>query len=178
VSTTGEPPASTSRMPNEPDPIDTAWHIHDALCDWTGKVDAKASFALSIESAVLIAILALATDDHRLTNLHHVSRVLFLAGIVGVIVGVLAAVVAVCPQIREKEVNESWQDNMIFFGHLKHWKQDALTAALKSHELLPMLSRQLIVMSEIAWKKHRLLQVSLICAVIGTALVGIAAMTK
>ena len=38
------------------DATDTAWRIHGALVDWTGKVDTKASFALTIESDVLMRL--------------------------------------------------------------------------------------------------------------------------
>ncbi len=49
-----------------------------------------------------------------------------------------------------------------------------MKAALVEKDLLPVLTRQIVAMSEVAWLKHRLLQASMTGAVVGTALVAIA----
>ncbi len=159
-------------------PVETAWHIHDSLRDWTGKVDSKASFALTIESGVLVAVLALAAGDHRLAALAGVAEAFFIAGIAAVVLATLCSVGAVRPQIKERAVEGQWNENFIFFGHLKFWKDDELERALQERDVLPMLARQLIVMSEIAWKKHRLLKWSLTLLVLGCAFLGTAAALK
>jgi hypothetical protein len=48
------------------DAVATAWRLHASLADWTGRIDAKASFALTIESAVLAGVGASAGTDHGL----------------------------------------------------------------------------------------------------------------
>ena len=51
------------------DTLDTAWRIHGALVDWTGKVDAKASFAFALESAGLGVIVTLSGRDRLFEKL-------------------------------------------------------------------------------------------------------------
>jgi hypothetical protein len=157
---------------------DIGWRIHDALRDWTGKVDAKASFALTIESAVLAATVALSGKDGRLSALHHDSLLTYRIGIALLGIAALAAVAAVIPQIRSGPTEREWRNNFIFFGHLRHWQPDHLAEAWASSEVLPVLARQAVVMSKIAWRKHRELQLSLSAAVLGTAALVTAAAIK
>ena len=49
----------------------------------------------------------------------------------------------------------------MFFGHLRHWNSDNLAKALSERDILPVLSRQIVNMSCIAWGKHRSVQLSL-----------------
>ena len=49
-------------------PLDTAWKIHAAVVDWTGKVDSKASFASAIESGLMVGIIAATRDDGPLAH--------------------------------------------------------------------------------------------------------------
>ncbi|MFJ4671630.1 hypothetical protein [Kitasatospora purpeofusca] len=55
-------------MSNE-EAVKTAWQIHASSTEVTGRVDAKASFALTIESAALGAIVALSGAGVRLGRL-------------------------------------------------------------------------------------------------------------
>jgi len=71
------------------------------------------------------------------------------------------------PQIRRRRTKTEWRDDFIFFGHLRHWKDDDLAAAWASHDPAPVLARQAVAMSKIAWRKHGLLQLSLTTAVLG-----------
>lgn len=158
------------------DPIETAWRIHGAVADWTGKVDTKATFALTIESAVLVGIVALSGDGHRLSGLHGFgSQFVYWFGISLLVVGVLCAVKAVAPGLRHKKLPVEQRDNFIYFGHLKSWDPSRLETALKDKDILPVLSRQLVVMSKIAWHKHQMVLASLVSSVAGTAVVALAA---
>src|SRR3712207_62647 len=118
---------------SQQDPVDTAWRIHGAIADWTGKVDTKASFVLTIESALLVK-----------------------------------------PRVRRRDMADEWRDNFVFFGHRQSWRPEDLEAALAERSVLPVLTRQLVNMSKIAWRKHLLVEVSMLCAVVGTALVSLA----
>lgn len=158
------------------DPIDTAWRIHGAITDWTGKVDAKASFALAIESAILAGVITLSADDHLLADLSGWKELwTYRLGVALLVAAVLAVMSVVLPRLRGRRTKSEWRSNFIYFGHLRHWPPDQLTDALQDEPLLPALSHQLVKMSEIAWRKHRALQVSLWLSVVGTALVGVAA---
>ena len=88
-------------------------------------------------------------------------------------VAVLCAAAAVVPQIRGRLARRNWQDNFIYFGHLRSWTPRNLEEALLDMELLPVLTRQLVAMSKIAWIKYRLVQVSLILAVLGALLITV-----
>ncbi|WP_422744754.1 Pycsar system effector family protein [Micromonospora sp. WMMD754] len=160
-----------------PDSTDTAWKIHAALADWTGKVDAKASFALTIESAVLAGAVGLSNSGSRFGNLHGVWPLLtFWVGVGLLAVAVVLAVLVVMPRTRNKNVPTEWPANFIYFGHLQHWSPEPLEQALRDLDPLPMLSRQLVVMSRIACTKHRRVQESLAAALVGAFLVAIAGM--
>ncbi len=162
--------------PQPPEATETAWRIHAAISDWTRKVDTKASFALGIESAVLAGVVTLAGDGHRLAGLTGRWEILFFwLGVAFLISGVLAAVSVVRPRLRDENLVWEARDNFIYFGHLQHWEADELAKALAERPALPVLTRQLINMSKIAWRKHQAVQWSMTLAVVGTLLVGIAA---
>jgi hypothetical protein len=157
--------------------IENAWKIHGMLADWTGKVDAKASFALAVESAVVATIVTLAGDKGRLSHLTGAwQNGFYWSGLVLLLAAVIAVITVVVPQLRSKKLAKERSENFIYFGHLRHWNSDELCVALERKDILPVLSRQLVHMSNVAWRKHRLLQVSLLLSVLGTALVGIAAL--
>lgn len=156
---------------------ENAWKIHQALTEWTGKVDAKASFALAAESAILAGVVTLAGDGRRLSNLQDVpEQLLFWAGLTSLVLAVILVVAVVTPQLRKQRLAHEWPANYIYFGHLKHWDSDQLASHLRTDDILPVLARQLTAMSAIAWTKHRRLQVSLALATLGSALVGTAAL--
>jgi predicted RecA/RadA family phage recombinase len=160
----------------EPDPVDTAWRIHALQVDWTGKVDSKASFALAIESAILLAIISLAGGGRRLSGLTGFwINTFFWSGVVVLVGSLLCVALVVRPRLRSPKVYGERLSNFIYFGHLKDWDPDRLQEALSKEDVLPMLSRQLINMAKIAWLKHRLLQVSMTGTTIGAALVAVAA---
>ena len=157
--------------------IEQAWRIHGALADWTGKVDAKASFALAGESAVIATIIALSDAGRRLSDLSGwVEHVLYWAGLALLVAAATVVISVVTPQLRADKTAAEWPENFIFFGHLRHWDSVQLASALENNDVLPVLSRQLVAMSAIAWKKHRRLQLSLSLSVLGTAFVGVAAL--
>jgi hypothetical protein len=157
------------------DPIDTAWRIHAAQVDWTGKVDAKASFALTIESAVLAGAVALSKSNDRFSNLQGSFPLLtFWTGVALLVTAVVLAVLVVTPRTRDKNIPTEWPNNFIYFGHLQHWTPEALESALRVADPLPMLSRQLVAMGRIACTKHTLVKWSMRAAVPGAFLIVIA----
>ncbi|MFB7010269.1 MULTISPECIES: Pycsar system effector family protein [unclassified Streptomyces] len=157
------------------DPLETAWKIQAALADSTGKADTKASIALSLQSTVLALLGVLATSGHGMGSRSVTSQALLWAGGCILLCGALLAAAAVTPNLRLERKGPGPDDDYLFFGHLRHFEPEALEAALRSGSALSALSRQIIVMSEIAWTKHRRVQLSLLLAVMGCATLGASA---
>lgn len=158
-----------------PDPIDTGWRIHSALIDWTGKVDSKATFALTLESAILAGVITLSTGGRALSGLTGLSIAFYWAGIVALGLAVLAAVSVVRPKLRSAHLLKESDKHFIYFGHLNHLEPFQVESRLKHADFLPVLSQQLVQMSKIAWKKHEAVQWSLTLAPAGVALLGLSA---
>ncbi|MFF9101946.1 Pycsar system effector family protein [Streptomyces rubrogriseus] len=163
-------------MSGSSDPYETAWRVHTALGEWTARVDAKASFALTLESAALAGIVALSDKNRLFSNLTGFSvRGPLWAGILLILVGAVLAIFVVTPRLRSREkLKEEFAENFIYFGHLQFWQPEALTRTLQDQDILPILSAQLVNMSKIAWRKHRFVQLSFLLAGLGGALVFIA----
>ncbi|MER6047716.1 DUF5706 domain-containing protein (plasmid) [Streptomyces sp. BHT-5-2] len=157
------------------DPLETAWRIQAALADWTGKADTKASIALSVQSTVLALVGVLATSGHGAAARSAPGQALLWAGGCILLCGALLAAAAVAPNLRLERRGPGPDDDYLFFGHLRHFEPEALEAALRSGSALSALSRQIVVMSEIAWTKHRRVQFSFVLAVMGCAVVGASA---
>lgn len=175
----GSLPADRNDGAGTADPVDTAWRIHQALSDWTGQVDAKASFVLSIESAALAVVVGLSGADHRFGQLRGFwAQLLFWSGVAVLVLALLAAVSVVAPRTRANQLRGEWRSNFIYFGHLRHWRPEELAAQLRRADPLPALTRQLVIMSEIAWQKHRKVQNSFVLAIAGAALIALAAVFR
>jgi hypothetical protein len=158
------------------DARETAWRIHGAVGEWTGRVDAKASFALTLESAALAGIVALSDNGHRFSHLHgYGARVPLWIGAALILAGAALAILVVAPRLRKKKtlVAEA-SDHFVYFGHLQFWDPSALAQKLEQQDMLPVLSTQLVNMSKIAWRKHRFVQLSFALAALGGVLVFIA----
>ncbi|MEU9256634.1 Pycsar system effector family protein [Streptomyces sp. NPDC048270] len=137
------------------DPRDTARRIHEALGEWTARVDTKgASFARAVESAAVAGIVALSDKGHIFDNLTGL-RVLapLWAGIFLVMAGALCTITVVAPRLRSrKQLQAEAPDHFTYFGHLQFWDPTALAQKLDQQDMLPILSNRLINMSKIAWK--------------------------
>nr|WP_170949063.1 Pycsar system effector family protein [Rhodococcus sp. 06-621-2] len=149
------------------DPVETAWKIHAAIVDWTGKVDTKASFTLTIESALLGGVVALSGDGRVFHDLGGFSIVWYVLGVVTLMLSVLSVVAVVRPRLRKGGLKSEARENFVYFGHLRHLDAAAVQHHLETSDLLPVLSKQLVEMSKIAWTKHRLVQVSMSLAPLG-----------
>ncbi|MEI4745895.1 MAG: Pycsar system effector family protein [Rhodococcus qingshengii] len=157
------------------DPVDTAWKIHSALTDWTGKVDTKASFALTIESALLVGVVTLSSKDRIFNHLSGWAVFWYVLGIALLVLGVVCAAWVVRPRLRASNLVPEAQSNFIYFGHLRELTPDVVQDHLENTPILPVLSKQLVEMSKIAWIKHRMVQVSMTIAPFGVLALGICA---
>lgn len=151
--------------------LDNAWKIHAAQVDWTGKVDAKASFAFALESAVIATTVALSADGRLFSSLPPgVVSVFYWLGLLFLAAGSFFALVVVRPRLKASQIERSSAENFIYFGHAQYWESDDLAVALKERDILPVVTRQIVVMAEIAWQKHRWVQHSMTLGGVGGAL--------
>lgn len=142
--------------------VEFAWKVHAALDSWTGKVDTKASIVLAIESAAFAFAASLSKKGERFADLGGSNLCFYRVGMGLLLVAGLLALAVVFPQLKGRDAKRSWRENMIYFGHLRHWEPSALTVALRQERpVLDQLAAQLVKMGQIAWRKHRLLQASL-----------------
>jgi hypothetical protein len=129
--------------------LETAWRIHDAQADWTGKVDNKASFAVTLHTAMLtVSIVLFDNLSGALQN------TLFALAALALSVGAILAASVVAPRLRPRGLRQGARSNYIYFGHARHWSPDELTNSLRVEDPLPQLSRQIVVMAQISWTKH------------------------
>ncbi|MGW6006203.1 Pycsar system effector family protein [Oerskovia enterophila] len=148
-----------------PPPVETAWRIHDAQADWTGKVDAKAAFALTIHTALLaVAVTRVAKLEGWL------EQSLFWVCVASLLVGAGLAANVVTPRLRAKGLREASKVNSIYFGHVRFLDPNELARRLRREDPLPQLSRQIVVMAQIAWTKHIRVGWSIWLGVFGGAL--------
>lgn len=152
-------------------PLDTAWRIHQIQSEWTSRVDTKATFAFTIESAAIATVVALTAKDRLYSSLTEWWLIaLYVAGVALLLISAGLAALVVIPRLRKKAAAREAYENFIYFGHARLWTADRLEDALKSHDILPQLSRQIINMAEIAWVKHIRVQWSFGLGVLGGAI--------
>ena len=154
--------------------ISTAWSVHSALGDWTGRVDGKASIFLTLEAALLAAIINASGHDGRLAEEVLETRfetITYWVGISLLCASILFAAGVVTPQLRRwrsRKGGTEWKKGIVYFGHLRHWDPaDLKRELLNQPEALESLSRQMVRMSEISWRKHSWAQFSMTLAALG-----------
>lgn len=146
------------------DPVQHAWNVHAAVQDWSKQAETKASFLLTIESALLVyfggRVPKLNQDDLTPDEFYWIQIAMF-CGLAVLAGAVYQLVVVVYPRLRGKQLAaESW-NNAIYFGHLMHQSPAAIENTLRRRDALPQLAKQLQVTSKIAWAKHRRLKRSI-----------------
>ena len=166
---------STSGKGNDSNTYDFAWHVHDTLVSWTGQVDTKASIALAIEVSLIGFVSAQSVKGGPLSGLHSYRFYLDRSGVILLATSIVLSLWVIKPRLAYRKIKRNSISGMIYFGHLKNWDPDKLTVALSTNiEATTQLARQLVEMSKIAWRKHVLLQWSLIFLLIGSIFVGLA----
>jgi hypothetical protein len=164
---------------DEPSALGNAWKLHDAQLQWTSQVDSKASFVLAIETALMAGVMALAGDGRRLSALDDAwTRRSFVAGVAFIVLGLVVVALCVRPRLRNPNIEAESKVDYIYFGHVRRWDAESLSNELARNEMTQVVTRQVVRMAEIAWRKHRYLQVSITSAMIGTLLVSLAAWTN
>jgi hypothetical protein len=159
------------------DAEDRGWQVHQALGDWTGRIDGKASIALALESAGLGIALTALGEEGWLGGATGVAVTLAVLAAGAFILAAAFSVAVVFPQLSVRKVPNG-RPGRIYFGHLRDWSPDALALSLESDPLDEDLGRQLVVMSRVLWRKHRWLQVSLVAFFVGALLLATATLVE
>ena len=146
--------------------LENAWKIHQAQGEWTNRVDTKAAFAFTIQSAVIATAIALIP---KVETLHgwNVVIVFYVLGILFLLVGSVLAALVVVPRLRRRQTVDESANNFIYFGHARLWNPEDLRKEIERIDLLPQLTRQIVVMSKILWIKHNYVKWSFICTFLG-----------
>jgi hypothetical protein len=148
--------------------------VFGALVDWNGKIDVKAAFTLTLDTAVLAGVVALARNG-VIPELWTKPFWFFAIGGIATLLSALLAVVVVSPILRPRGElsSEVRNGSFIYFGHLSLMDDDTIVEALKG-DVLPALVSELKNMSKNAWVKNRLTQVALALVAVGGLLLVLA----
>lgn len=135
-----------------------AWTVYHSHGEWIARVDAKASILLALQGVTLGAVIAL-TDRHRpYADLEMWWEwTLFVGGFALLLIGIVLAVTALVPRVTSERPSKNEVRDYIYFGHTRLWTPEALEAELRK-PVLPILSRQLVVLGRISWRKHYLVK--------------------
>lgn len=171
------PPTPTPST--KPGGVEFAWRVHEAIQGWTATVDIKASVVVAVEAAVTgVAARGLITQHGEL----HGSIGLHLATAITALVTLAAAVGCglwvVFPRLEHTKTASATYAGagLIYFGHLRTREPQDIADSLRRltpDEERVQLARQLIITSDVAWRKHVWLQRSLGLFAIGTGLLVI-----
>jgi Family of unknown function (DUF5706) len=148
-----------------------AWRVHDAQESWIGKVDMKASVVLGFEAAVVVLVITSDGIWSRLQGTVPWTRPIGYVAVAFLLAGVIFVGAAVWPFTgRVRRLRTGSTTNLIYFGHLRHVPAEELVERLgnlSALDELHMLSQQIVTISRINWWKHRMIQCSLLSALIG-----------
>lgn len=157
------------------------WKVHGSQESWTGKVDGKASFVLALEVVALSALVIGTGFGTRLHDLAAWRGALVRVAAAVTLLAVALAAGTVFPMLGSRRAHaRDHSNNMIYFGHLRHWKTPEALAdrmvAMTPRGEVDQLARQVIAMSRGNWRKHVLLRWALVSGVVGLVLVVVAAL--
>jgi hypothetical protein len=148
--------------------VEFAWRVHAALEAWTAKVDMKASILLAFQGGAFIFAatsreLFLSTPDRR-------PALVGAAGVALLVSAMALATATVLPMLGSaKRHRADHPHEWIYFGHVRHWESTELAARLSrltERDEVRALCAQLVRMSRLNWRKHRMLQGSVVLTVI------------
>ncbi len=155
--------------------MDAAWRVHDIAADALVRVDAKAGFAATVETAATAAVLTLAAAG---AARRAVAVVPLVTGGVLLAAGVVLSVLVVLQVLRSARLPEGAPRNFLYFGALAAMEPVGLTdvlvkALLSDRDVVEVVREQAVTLSRLADRKHRLLRWSLLAAVAGGVLCAV-----
>jgi hypothetical protein len=154
---------------DQPREVALIWRLHAALEAMAARADAKAGILLAHQGGAF-------TLGAGALQLGANPGIVLAMALVLAAMGTAIAVVV--PVLRPKGRMVAIGD-IIYFGHLREWQPPSLAeriGELSKEDEIAMVTRQLVTLSRITWRKHRLLQISLSLTVSAMS-VGVVAVT-
>ncbi len=140
--------------------VDLSWKVHVATTDWIARADSKAWILLGLEGATLAGLITLTAPERSPLSSSGWVQFLFWAGCLLLFSAGLCSLSVVWPQLRRAQASVDARENVVYFGHLRHWDPAQLSVHLLSLDdaaKVDSISRQLVALAQIAWRKHVLL---------------------
>lgn len=166
-----EPTQNTGPGPDEADSVAFSWAMYHAIREWIAMIDTKASIVLSLETALLGLVIALARPPAGQV------RVFYYTGAGLLLVAIMLAGGAVFPQLSRRFLRR-WRGGFsIYFGQLRRWQPDELASALiaaSARQRVRTIADDVVAISVIAWRKHTLIQGSMMIGFVACLLMMVA----
>ncbi|MDP9796413.1 hypothetical protein J2S43_004925 [Catenuloplanes nepalensis] len=138
----------------EPREVALTWRLHAGLESMAARADAKAGILLAHQGSAFV----LGVTAQQMSGGWAMALALAL-----VAAAMGTAIAVVLPVLRPRRPTATAED-IVYFGHLREWQPPSLAErieGLSKEEEIAMVTRQLVTLSRINWRKHRLLQISL-----------------
>lgn len=152
------------------------WRVHAAMESWTTRADVKASILLAFQGGMAVFVGGTrGTEAAGTTGAHLGWPAVAVLGLTLAATLATAAVLFPILGSSRRHRAESGRE-LIYFGHLRLRRPETLTAqleALTRGDELAMLTGQIVRMSRLNWRKHRLLQLAVALTVLAVALLGV-----
>jgi len=153
--------------------LEFAWRIFNAQQAWIEGVDRKATALLFIESAVIGILVA--THAQLLVQVGAWRFTTAFAGVVVWFASGLLTLLSTIPMLgRSGALRKESKNYFMYFGHVRHWRTIDLEKRLRdltADDALKQLAFEIITVSNLVWRKHRLLQAAMLTGIVGGALV-------
>jgi hypothetical protein len=145
-------------------PAEFGWQVHAALEGWATKVDVKASILLAFQGGTFI--FSATSPQVMAGSAGHRPLLAAAAGMMMLVIAMALAATAILPSLGSSRRHRAdHASEWIYFGHVRLWKPTELAerlSQLSERDEILALSAQLVRVSRLNWRKHRLLQASVL----------------
>jgi hypothetical protein len=146
-----------------------AWRVHETVAASISKADAKAGFIVTLDTAILAAVITVTNLDRLSTT----ARTLVQIGTIVLALAVVLGVLAVVPILRARHTNNRRIGDFLYFGALRNHDAFELAERLEEADTTLALSAQSITLARLSWRKHRALQLCMLATIVGGNLIGL-----
>jgi hypothetical protein len=162
----------TAEEPSMQQALEFTWNAHQAVSDWSARLDTKSSILLSLETAATVVVVAATETGHVFARLQDLRLYAFRGGLGLLLISIALAAFVVFPKSGQRKVHGG-PSGIVYYGDVRRWDAYELYAylsTLKPQQYLKLLTDQLVTLSRYAWKKHLQLRASMFLAALGAIL--------